>query len=273
MKKHKNMTRSSDSYEQKKRKIKNFYRYSDLSFGVIAKQLHMSLAEVQEIINQMIESDALELAIEKSTTHVAKIMTPDVVTLDYSKTAYDAAVLMAEKEVGCIVITKGNRWSKTQKKKQKEHLTQPYGIITERDLVRRLATNKDMYFQDAIAGIICSHPLIVGYPGMTVQEAADTMIKNKIHRLPIVNNIVRREEENLIGIVTISDLAIFLSPSRRPGISLSILQAISRGRRLDKIFDESFLHYKCRACREWFDSLGDIENHMVVEHLQKGEVP
>jgi hypothetical protein len=43
---------------------------------------------------------------------------------------------------------------------------QPYGIITERDLVRRLAKNKDMYFQDAIVGNICSHPLIVGYPGL-----------------------------------------------------------------------------------------------------------
>ena len=135
---------SNDSYEQKKKKIKNLYLYSDLSFGVIAKQLHMPIAEVQKIINQMIESDALEVAIEKSTTHVEKIMTPNVITLDYSETAYDAAVIMAEKEVGCIVITKGNGISKTQK--QKQHHKQPYGIITERDLVRRLAKNKDMYF-------------------------------------------------------------------------------------------------------------------------------
>ena len=45
----------------------------------------MPLAKVKTIINQMVESDALELAIEKSTTHVAKIMTPNVITLDYSK--------------------------------------------------------------------------------------------------------------------------------------------------------------------------------------------
>ncbi|MGC2483788.1 MAG: CBS domain-containing protein, partial [Nitrososphaeraceae archaeon] len=107
-------------------------------------------------------------------------------------------------------------------------------------------------------------------PGMTVQEAAERMIKNKIRRLPIVDDLGRRGKENLIGIVTITDLAVFLSPSRRPGISLSILQAISRGRKLNKIFDESFMHYKCRACREWFDSLGDIENHMAVEHPSEG---
>lgn len=38
-----------------------------------------------------------------------------------------------------------------------------------------------MFFQDAVVGSICSHPLIRGYPGMTVQEAAEMMIKNKIH--------------------------------------------------------------------------------------------
>lgn len=78
----------------------------------------MPLAEVQNIINQMIESDALELAIEKSTTHVVKIMTLDVVTQDYSKTAYDAAVLMTEKEVGCIIITKGNVEGKPRNRKR-----------------------------------------------------------------------------------------------------------------------------------------------------------
>jgi energy-converting hydrogenase A subunit M len=93
---------SDDSYEQKKKKIKNFYRYSDLSFRVIAKQLHMPIDEIQKIINQMIESDALEPAIEKSTTHVEKIMTPNVVTLEYSKTAYDAAVIMAEKKLAVL---------------------------------------------------------------------------------------------------------------------------------------------------------------------------
>ena len=87
----------------------------------------------------MIESDVLELAIEKSTTHTDKLMRPNVVTLDYSKTAYDAAVTMEEKEVGCVVITKENGISKTQKQKQKQYHKQPYGIITERDLVRRLA--------------------------------------------------------------------------------------------------------------------------------------
>ena len=52
------------------------------------------------------------------------------------------------------------------------------------------------------------------------------MLKNKIRKLPII------DENNpiAIGIVTVTDLATFLSPTKRPGLTLSILRAISRGR-------------------------------------------
>ena len=47
-------------------------------------------------------------------------MTPDVVALYFSNTAYDGVcVFMAEKEVGCIIITKGNGRSRTQKGNKK----------------------------------------------------------------------------------------------------------------------------------------------------------
>ena len=29
--------------------------------------------------------------------------------------------------------------------------------------------------------------------------------------------------------------------------------------------------YKCHTCGRRFDSLGDMQRHVVVEHLQKGE--
>lgn len=65
---------------------------------------------------------------------------------------------------------------------------------------------------------------------MTVEEAAQIMLKNKIRRLPIVN---AGNNKQVVGIVTVTvtDLAMFLSHTRRPGLALSILRAISRGRR------------------------------------------
>jgi CBS domain-containing protein len=148
--------------------IKYFYRYSDYSTKAIAQHIGMPVDEVQEIINGLIKADALEALVEESTTRVEKIMTPNIASLDYSKTVIDAATIMAQKEIGSIIVTKDGR---------------PYGIVTERDIIRRLAaisTNNDFYFQNALLGHVCSHPLIAAYSGLSVQDAAEIMVENKI---------------------------------------------------------------------------------------------
>lgn len=32
-------------------------------------------------------------------------------------------------------------------------------------------------------------------------------------------------------------------------------------------------YYPCRACGMKFDSFGDMQRHMLVEHIQKGDIP
>ena len=150
--------------------------------------------------------------VEQGTATVEKIMSVDVVSLDYSKTASDAALLMTTKNVGSVIVTKNDR---------------PFGIVTERDLIRRIG-KKDIYFRDILLEHMASRPLITAEMQVTVEEAAQIMLKNKIRRLPIVN---AGNKKQVVGIVTVTDLAMFLSPTRRPGLALSILRAISRGRR------------------------------------------
>ena len=84
--------------------------------------------------------------VEESNTKVEQIMSTNVVSLDISKIASHAADLMTEKKIGNIVITKNNK---------------PFGIITERDLVRR-------YARDTPLGNLVSHPLITA--NLTVQQ-------------------------------------------------------------------------------------------------------
>lgn len=205
-------SRATTTKKQKKKSedmIASLYRYSDLSVQAIAHKVKMNPNEVQKMIDDIVKSNALEVLVEQSTTRVEKIMTSIVIALDYSKTAVDAAVLMTEKQVGSVVVTKDNG--------------KPFGMVTERDLVRRIGA-KDRYFHDALLEHITSRPLIYAEAGLTVQEEAEIMIKNKIRRLPIVHT------QKLAGMVTVTDLGVFLSPTRRPGLALSALQAISRNR-------------------------------------------
>ncbi|MGB7955149.1 MAG: CBS domain-containing protein, partial [Candidatus Nitrosopolaris sp.] len=102
-----------------------------------------------------------------------------------------------------------------------------FGIVTERDLIRGIG-KKDIYFRDLLLEHMASRPLITAEMQVTVEEAAQIMLKNKIRRLPIVN---AGNNKQVVGIVTVTDLSMFLSHTRRPGLALSILRAISRGRK------------------------------------------
>jgi CBS domain-containing protein len=191
---------------REKNTIANLYRYSDLSIEAIARQVDMEVDKVQEIIDDLVRNDALELLVEQSMARVEKIMTPAVISLDCSKTPREAAASMAEKEIGSVIVTKNGK---------------PFGIVTHSDIVRWLGLRQKL-IDVPLEGSV-SQPLITIGRGATVEEAAKVMIKNQIHRLPVVDG------EKLLGIVTVTDLAVFLSPSRRPGLALSVLQAITRG--------------------------------------------
>lgn len=202
-------TDAKEEVNRKKQLVNSLYRHSELSLQSIAQQVDMSLKEVQDITDDLLLSDVLQLLVEQSTTKVENIMTRDAKSLDISKTAADAAELMSEKKVGSIIVTKNHG--------------RPFGIVTERDLVRRIG-KKDIYFRDILLEHLTSRPLITLESRATVEEAARTMSKHKIRKLPIVY------EGSVVGILTTTDLATFLSPTRRLGLTLSVLQAISRGK-------------------------------------------
>lgn len=168
----------------------------------------MSASKVQRIVDDLIKEEALQLLVDQSATNVKKIMTPVVMSLDCSKTTREAAALMAEKEIGSVVVMKDRK---------------PFGIVTHSDIVR-WAGLRQMLLDSKLENL-ASHPLISAGHNTTVEQAAKIMIENGIHKLPIVAG------DKLLGIVTVTDLAVFLAPSRRQGFALSVLQAISRGKK------------------------------------------
>ena len=217
---------------RKKEAVTSLYRYSDLSIKNIAQQLDMPLNEIQRIIDKLVKLNALRLFEEESITRIEKIMSTNIVSIDILKTAADAAALMTENKVGSVIVIKNDR---------------PFGIVTERDLVRR-------YFRDTLLERLASHPLITAESTTTVEKAAEIMLKNKIRKLPIVD-----ENNTIAGMVTVTDLAMFLLPTRRPGLTLSILKAVSRGKgpRCDSCnsmneiqWCDSCNRFMCRDCED-----------------------
>lgn len=123
---------------------------------------------------------------ETKTTLIYTIMhPPPIITAKYSESIFTISTLMKEKQVSSIIIIDQN--------------DKPVGIITERDIVRRvIADRKNPNTTKATE--IKSQPLITVGPNAYLFNACKIMEKNNIRRLPVV------KDNAIVGIVTITDI-------------------------------------------------------------------
>jgi CBS domain-containing protein len=78
--------------------------------------------------------------------------------------------------------------------------SEPIGIITERDIVRRVISD-DKDPKSTKATDIMSRPLITVKEDTDLYDVSKKMVKHKIRRLPVVN-----DNNTLVGIVTVTDI-------------------------------------------------------------------
>ncbi len=133
---------------------------------------------------------------------VKDIMTKDVVSIDVSYSVFDAAEIMSSNQLGCLVVLDGEV---------------PVGIVTERDIVRRVCAKK-LPGETKVSEIM-SKSLITIDPDASLKEAARVMSSNKIRRLPVVKH------DKLVGILVASD---FVRNLGKKSTSEEILEAVGR---------------------------------------------
>ncbi len=133
---------------------------------------------------------------------VKDLMTKDVITIDSEKTVLEAAELMSQKGVGDLIVM---------------HSQIPVGIITERDIVRRVVAKKTP-LGTSVARIM-STPIIAVDPDAPLKDAAGKMAGNRIRRLAVIRG------NELVGIIAASDFARYLS---KKTFTEGILEAMGR---------------------------------------------
>jgi len=114
---------------------------------------------------------------------VREMMKKQILSIDASLTVKDAAKIMEDSGVGCLVVTEKNI---------------PIGIITERDFVTKI-TSLDKSSSTSVQNVM-SFPLITATPTDTAKKLAELMKEKNIHKIPVV------EGDCLVGIVTATDL-------------------------------------------------------------------
>ena len=154
------------------------------------------------------------------TVPISSFMTKEVRTANEDQSLYEICKIMHENDIGSVVITK--------RRKEVEDVTEtkagvePVGIITERDVVNKIALKLDpasyrSSILELFASKIMSTPLITIFPNGTIRDAMETMLRKNIRRLVVVteaqSHLTEKTEEaspnkfnTLIGIITDKDI-------------------------------------------------------------------
>ena len=120
---------------------------------------------------------------------VSEIMSEkEIVTIvaNTGKSAQDVAQMMVKKKVGSVIIID-----------KKNH---PIGIITERDMVKRVCL-KDVAASRIKLEEIMSAPLITIMSYDSIDTASQVMVKNNIKRV-----VVLEEDNRIVGLLSVTDI-------------------------------------------------------------------
>jgi CBS domain-containing protein len=122
---------------------------------------------------------------------VSEIMSKrEVVTVDINDnpSVLDVAKLMAKHRIGSVVVVEYSN-------------NKPIGIITERDIIKKVSAQNKVADQVAVRHIMSS-PLIAVKSIDSIDTAAEAMAKNKVKRL-----VVLEQDGTMIGVLSVSDIA------------------------------------------------------------------
>ena len=121
-------------------------------------------------------------------TQARDIMEKNVITIEQDKSSLDAATILKEKEISFLVIMENEK---------------PVGIVTERDIVKKIAAENKVASETPLKEIMSKKFRWVT-PDTLIEDAVQKMINNNIRRLIVLEN------DNLAGVITQTNMTEFL---------------------------------------------------------------
>lgn len=178
----------------------------------------------------------------RSRMLIRDVMSSPVITIDEDAKANKAAELMDKHGLGCLMVTskEGN----------------PLGIITERDLVRRVLA-KNLKPDSLKAKEVMTSPLITVEPDEKISDAARRMSRLNIRRLGVMY------KGQLVGVLSSKDI-IGVMPEIMEITQEQVL--MEHENRIQEAEEESTpLAGYCDRCESWSDTLREVNGDFLCE--------
>jgi CBS domain-containing protein len=116
--------------------------------------------------------------------HLLQIKGNDIWSVPPSSTVFDALRMMADKDIGALLIMEGDKL---------------VGILSERDYARKVILHNKASRDTLVSEIMTSNVFTI-HPGQTAQECMSLMTEKHIRHLPVV------EDGTVVGVISIGDL-------------------------------------------------------------------
>lgn len=129
----------------------------------------------------------------KLIKHILEAKGNDVWTITPDEAVYDALQLMADKNVGALVVAQDG---------------QIIGVISERDYARKVIL-KGKSSRETLVREIMTSPAICVTPDKTVEQCLALMTDKHIRHLPVV------DDGKLVGVVSVGDLVKSIIDSQK----------------------------------------------------------
>jgi CBS domain-containing protein len=153
---------------------------------VVRDDVLVGYVSARDIFGERLLVEDVETRKKLSAKTVKEVMKSPPVTLYPQATLADAARTMAEKNIGFVVLTDGDKL---------------VGVVSERDIVKALASGMPL---NTPLEKIATKRVITIEPDKSVVEAADLMAENKIRHLVVA------ERGRAVGVVSLRDLVRLL---------------------------------------------------------------
>jgi CBS domain-containing protein len=132
-----------------------------------------------------------------ATKSVGEIMTRKLEKINSAATAQEVAKKMSEIRVSSLLVT--------------DDTGKPIGIVTERNLVRKVVADKLKASAVNVQQIMFSPPVTID-PNSSMEIAADIMNQNKVKHLLVVEN---EDLNKPLGIISATDFAGYLKDTAK----------------------------------------------------------
>ena len=175
---------------------------------------------------------------------VEDVMSSPVITIKDTDSVLNATKLMKKHEIGCVIVV--------------DKAGKPLGLITERDVVRRVAA-LDLLPSKVKAGKSMTKPPAIIESSANVTDAAKRMREMKIRRLVVVDGAKVR------GIISSNDI-VDITPAL-----VDVMAEKSQIAPMKKIKEAAPLSGYCDKCGSWADELKSHDGQFLCDDCMAEE--